>query len=266
MKNTLSLLLERLDHIARSGTGVIPWSSPIPCFGNLTSAAIATVGLNPSNREFVDLLGRELVGETRRFHTLSSLNLAHWSEAEKRHLDSIAAYCEQYFLRNPYDLWFRRLDYIVSGTRASYYNASSVACHLDLIPYATIPKWNALRPIQRSTLSQAAGDTLGCLVRDSFIKMLVLNGTSVVEEFEKLSDVRLNRREKKTWSLPRRSSADIKGFSYEGRISKLGGINLRRKVLVLGFNHNIQSSFGVTTKVVRMIRKWIATKATRDAL
>ena len=38
----------------------------------------------------------------------------------------------------------------------------------------------------------------------------------------------------------------------------MSGIVLGRKILVLGFNHNIQSSFGVTTKVIQEIRSWIA--------
>ena len=261
MNTTLSVLVRRLDRIVGLDTGVIPWSSPVPCFGSLSSAALATVGLNPSNREFVDLSGQELDGEARRFHTLNSLGLARWSDAKKEHLDSISAYCQQYFFRNPYNLWFRKLDYVVSGTRASYYAKSATACHLDLIPYATISKWNALRPFQRSALSQAAGDTLGRLIRDSSLKVLILNGSSVARHFEELSEVPLKRREKKSWKLPRDSGSAVKGFAYEATINRFASVNLGRGVLVLGFNHNIQSSFGVTAEVLSTLRAWIAKRA-----
>jgi hypothetical protein len=39
------------------------------------------------------------------------------------------------------------------------------------------------------------------------------------------------------------------------------GIDLERELLVLGFNHNIQSSFGMTTEVTTAIRHWIAEAA-----
>jgi hypothetical protein len=41
-------------------------------------------------------------------------------------------------------------------------------------------------------------------------------------------------------------------------VRALSGVQLGREVLVLGFNHNIQSSFGVTTRVRAAIRQWVA--------
>ncbi len=48
-------------------------SLPVLAFGDLFKAGIATVGLNPSRREFLDNHGRELDGPKRRFETLGSL-------------------------------------------------------------------------------------------------------------------------------------------------------------------------------------------------
>ena len=50
----LTTLINRLDSPAISGTGVIRWGCPVPSFGDLSASRVATVGLNPSNREFVD--------------------------------------------------------------------------------------------------------------------------------------------------------------------------------------------------------------------
>src|SRR5690606_8657466 len=137
---TLVTLLDRLtDETAREAQ-VIPWGCPVPAFGDPAAARVATLGLNPSNREFVDDEGVELVGAARRFHTLTSLGLSSWDDADADHLDRILVSCRDYFTGNPYDRWFRRLDTVVSATGASFYDPASPACHLDLVPYATVRK------------------------------------------------------------------------------------------------------------------------------
>lgn len=73
IKNILSDLIENLDNPYLQTLSVIPWAAPIISFGDLSKSKIATLGLNPSNREFVDSSGNELLGFNRRFHTLQSL-------------------------------------------------------------------------------------------------------------------------------------------------------------------------------------------------
>src|SRR5262245_26916409 len=110
MNTLVSALLKRLDEESLTDCGVIPWSSPVLSFGDLAGARVATLGLNPSNREFVDGDGNELDGRARRFHTLKSLGLASWSDARPRDLALIAESFRSYFAVNPYDTWFKRLD------------------------------------------------------------------------------------------------------------------------------------------------------------
>lgn len=258
MPTALILLLDRLDSPAASKAGVIQWGCPVPSFGDLSGARVATVGLNPSNREFVDEFGRELEGPARRFHTLTSLRLRSWSEADSRHLRLILASCAGYFLRNPYDTWFRKLDEVVSGAKASFYDPVSEVCHLDLIPYATRRKWTELTASERSSLLALAGDTLGLLLRKSEVRFLILNGRSVVEEFQEIAGIRLDREVMPSWSLPRKPQSEVRGIAYQGSLKVLSGIRLPREILVLGYNHNLQSSFGVTRAVIRGIREWIS--------
>ncbi len=257
MNTALAVLVERLDNPALEESNVIPWGCPVPAFGDISRSRVATLGLNPSNREFVDIEGRELDGESRRFHTLNSLGLNRWSEATTPHIRLIAESCRAYFCRNPYDLWFKKLDSLISGTQASYYDSDRAACHLDLIPYATACKWTGLTRQQRSALLAVAGDTLALLLQDSPVEVLILNGNSVVELFQEIAGIRLEKHMMLEWSLPRRSEPSVPGFAYKGSMQSLSGIELRRKIIVLGFNHNIQSSFGVTTQVCNSIRRWI---------
>jgi hypothetical protein len=267
MHTALATLIDRLASPALSGTDVIHWGAPVPSFGDLSRASVATLGLNPSNREFVDYRGRELLGPHRRFHTLNSLGLRSWLDADAHHLRLILDSCRTYFLGNPYDRWFKRLDCLISGVGASYYSASSPACHLDLIPYATTRKWTELTFRQRSSLLAAATDSLAVLLRDSSIRLLVLNGRSVVEQFRKVTGVQLERHEMHEWTLRRRRKPDVAGFGYCASVTALCGVELSSSLLVLGYNHNIQSSFGVTRRAVEAIRDWVtqtATEITRE--
>lgn len=265
MHSTLATLINRLERSDISRANVIKWGCPVPSFGDLSRSQVATLGLNPSNREFVDEAGSELQGAARRFHTLGSLNIKSWAEVDARHMRMILESCCTYFRGNPYDRWFKRLDQVVSGTKASYYDDSHAACHLDLIPYATARKWTELTTQQRSLLLSISGDTLGLLLRDSPVRVLILNGKSVLRQFQEIAGVILESREMPTWSLPRQSKPDVTGIAYRGVVDTLSGISLGRQLLVLGFNHNLQSSFGVTTEVVHAIRRWIA-RASREAI
>lgn len=261
MKDELLILVKRLNRTVNHKTEVIPWSSPVLSFGNLSVAKIATIGLNPSNREFVDEAGKELDGAERRFHTLRSLGINNWNETTENHLSIILDSCNEYFSRNPYDSWFKKLDHIISGTSMSYYFPSRQACHLDLIPYATARKWAELTLKQKILLLENSADTLGLLLKNSSISLLVLNGQTVVDNLEKISDTKFERTLKSNWSLPRRVGRRVPGYAYKGVIKNIAGIKLRNEIKILGFNHNIQSSFGVTKSVQISIRNWVSESA-----
>jgi len=241
-----------------AAANVITWGCPVPSFGDLLSSTVATLGLNPSNREFVDRAGDELCGNSRRLHTLHSLGLRKWSDATKDHVKLILDSCRGYFKRNPYDGWFRSLDALISGTNTSYYSDTMRACHLDLIPYATLCKWTELTRQQRAKLIDFSGDALGMLLQGSPVRCLILNGVTVIQNLERLTGITLKREVMSEWTLPRRSTGGVRGYSYQGVIQEIGGALLPHPVHVLGFNHNIQSSFGVTSKVKLAIQDWIA--------
>jgi len=236
---------------------VISWGAPIPSFGDPSVATVATLGLNPSNKEFVDSAHQEIQGNERRFHTLCSLGVGDWSSITDRHLDLIEQSCVEYFLRNPYNAWFKPLDAIISGTSTSYYNKLFHAVHLDLIPFATHTKWAALDSVQKKALIEVSSNTLGEIIKLTPIRVLVLNGRTVVESFERIASVRLTPQYMPDWDLNRNGIASVRGLSYRGFVGKIANIALDKPILVLGFNHNIQSSFGVSLKVRNAIKEWI---------
>ncbi|MFC1705906.1 hypothetical protein ACFL59_03675 [Planctomycetota bacterium] len=262
MYGVLSEVLDRLERNGAEKAGAIAWGCPVLSFGDPAASRVATLGLNPSNREFVDQDGKELCGTQRRFHTLGSLNINSWRETDARHLRVMIDSFHQYFTRNPYDRWFGKLDQVLMKAGASYYGTSqaSQACHLDVVPYATLSKWSLLTGAQRRHLLRVSNSVLGILLRQSPIRVVVLNGRAVAELFEAVAQVRLKRSEIPTWALPRRSGRDIMGVAFEGVVDVVAGVRLYRAVHVFGFNHNIQSSFGVTRQVMMRIGDWIASR------
>lgn len=256
----LRRLVEHLASGLPAKQGAIPWAAPVLMFGQLSRSRVATLGLNPSNLEFVDRHGDELDDIQRRFHSLSSLDLVDWKSAQAKDVKNIWNLCESYFQRNPYDGWFKRLDRVLSGMGVSYYDQFSPACHLDLVPFATDEKWSTLNRSQRQILGELGAASLVSLLRASDIRVIVLNGMSVVREFSRLMGVTLRPLPMKTWHLPN-SRGGVSGLAFEHRLSSIHGQNLDREILVLGFNHNIQSSFGVTNAVIQNIADWIARRA-----
>lgn len=261
MLKVLPYLINRLETSSLQDTKVIPWSCPVPSFGDASRSKIATVGINPSNKEFVDDKQNELTDECRRFHTLRSLGLKKWTDAKEAHHNKIALACQRYFEFNPYDRWFRELDFLMSGTNFSYYSSMFTACHLDLVPFATSCKWTELSTAHKANLLAISGDALGRLVRDSPIQVLVLNGSSVISHLQKICTIDLESTRKPDWELPRPGGLGVAGYAYYGSIKILAGVALKQEVAVLGFNHNIQSSFGVTREVKISIQRWISRKA-----
>ena len=261
IKSELSSLIKKINNPNFIKSSIIPWGSPILSFGDIKKAKISTIGLNPSNLEFVDKYGNELDGTHRRFHTLNSLGISQWSDIKDEHLYKILKSCADYFSGNPYDFWFKKLDFILNGTSISYYSPSLQACHLDLIPYATSQKWADLTDQERLFLLDSTCDTLGIILRNSSIKLLILNGQSVVDNLQKISNVSLEKNKMVNWTLPRKANDGVEGYSYAGIIKSLGGVILKEEIKVIGYNHNIQSSFGVTKSVHSSIQKWIAQKS-----
>jgi hypothetical protein len=252
----MTTFVDRLDGL-REESCVIPWGCPVPFFGDLSSAVVATVGINPSNREFVDYAGRALDEEERRLPTLRSLGVQRWSDVDASHVREIIYACTEYFERNPYDRWFRTLQRILEPSGLTFYGSRPTSCHIDLVPFATEDKWGTLALSDRKDLLRNSGDALGHLLRDSSLNLLVLNGQSVVDHFEVLTNSNLLRTEMKQWDLPRKDALPVKGYAYGGEIREVGGVSLGRSIRVVGYNHNLQSSFGVTSGVMSNIGTWL---------
>lgn len=229
---------------------IIPWSSPVPFFGDCANSKIASVGINPSNYEFFNANGEELEYSLRRFETLNSLGLDSWEGLTKNQIEKVIDSYVVYFENNPYKKWFNAIDIIFRTSGFSFYkNKFSTACHIDITPFTTNKKWSKVEEKKRSELLGMGEHVIPNILDRTNLRILVLNGKSVINQFSNTYKIEMKRVRMENWDLPRKNGEPVEGYKYIAVINKIGDIKLKRNVMVYGFNHNIQSSFGVTREV-----------------
>jgi hypothetical protein len=258
MDAALAALMQLPGPGHRDHPDLLGWACPVPFFGHLESARLATVGINPSNLEFTAADGTELTGPARRLPTLSSLALTAWPDADQRARQEIAAACCGYFERTPYRRWFGVLQQLIEPAGLSYYTPGSDACHLDIVPWATSRKWGLLPAPSKTALLHQAKQAAARMIACSPLVMLVLNGREVVRQFEFLTGQHLEPAQMPAWDLARRNGPAVPGIAYRAAVTEIAGIPLGRQIQVAGYNHNLQSSFGVSATVRAAISEWIA--------
>jgi hypothetical protein len=211
------------------GLPVVPGSTPVISFGDIRTAEVATLGLNPSRLEFLDRNGSELAGAERRLETLSSLGERDLSSASPDAIRRVFEGCNNYFHRCPYRKWFDVLENILSLLEASYYTGAS--CHLDLVQWATNPTWGRLRNAVKKTLIEADLSFLRKQLSQGHIRVLLLNGSGVVNAYTRSFGCELAEKVipgKVGWKL-------FIGCNAQG-------------VRVIGWNKNLQGSQGVSNE------------------
>jgi hypothetical protein len=60
-----------------------------------------------------------------------------------------------------------------------------------------------------------------------------------------------------TWDLARRNGQAVPGMAYRATVTAIVGIPIGRQILVAGYNHNLQSSYGVSATARAAISEWI---------
>jgi hypothetical protein len=227
---------ERIRRPPPAEACIVPGSTPVVAFGNVRSAHVATLGLNPSRVKFVDNSGYLLMGEQRRLSTQYSLGIADLCDATAEVIDQVLEDCNQYFQRQPYRRWFDQLLPALKVCRASYYDGT--ACHLDLVQWATDPTWGKLKPPIRKRLISEDAAFLERQLRNENIRLLLVNGAGVWTQLEKAmrTDLVVSHRDIIDAGL-----AFHPTYLYSGRL--FGKIN------VIAWSTNLQSSLGVTTRL-----------------
>jgi hypothetical protein len=166
------------------GSWVVPGSTPVIAFGDFLHARVATLGINPSRKEFTGDNGLLLTGSRRRLATLESLRAHRLDQLDDRQVGSVLADCVSYFERQPYRRWFDPLDGLSRATTgASYYDGS--ACHLDLVQWATDPTWaNIPDVVSRRALLEDGTPHLRTLPTGQNLDLIMVNGREVINKVQ----------------------------------------------------------------------------------
>lgn len=92
--------IEMARRTAPDVAAFVQGSTPVISFGAVMTAEVATIGINPSRREF-DHNGR-LTGANRRLATMESLAAEPGHPLTDEQARQVVDDCNHYFTRNPY--------------------------------------------------------------------------------------------------------------------------------------------------------------------
>jgi len=243
----ISKMVRRSPPIACS---VVNYSTPVVAFGNARTVHLATLGINPSTREFVDPVSGDLLRNAKqRLENLKSLGASDCVSLSDEMLEKVVFACDNYFNANPYTKWFRRLDKIIKfGSETSYFDQT--ACHLDLSQWATSLVWGNLSPEQRNRLLADGRDHLEAqLVREK-ISTVVVNGRTVWDALFRGDFCTV--REQKEIMLG--TSGDLRAFAITAE-----GLGVR----FFGWTCNVQSSRGITNEDCNLLARWLRSSLER---
>lgn len=229
--------IRRIQTPPPSGTEIVVGSTPVVSFGNPALASVATLSINPSFREFQDHLDRFLSEPERRLETLTSLGLDDYEGIGPKQALRIAESCYCYFHRNPYWEWFGKLETIMKDLGTSY--ANGTACHLDLVQWATKPIWSGLTCQSRERLLAADRQFIREQIEIKKWKVVLLNGASVIREFERVFGVQLR---------------NYLTLRIGWQPTQVRQYILPNGSPVVGWSVNLQSSRGVRTELMDAIR------------
>jgi len=180
-----SEVIQRARARIPKGLNVTPQSTPVVSFGRPYQARVATLGINPSDKEFNTSSGLLLPPDRKRLVDREVLTMDDESELHLEDAERVVEGGYSYF-ENPdrvYKKWFSWMEtYAVVPSGASYFDGT--ACHLDLVQWATSPVWRDLDPgrVQRVLLDSDV-EFLRFQLTTYKIPLLLLNGRAVLNQF-----------------------------------------------------------------------------------
>ena len=208
---------------------VVHQSTPVLSFGDFQNAGIFTLGINPSNLEFVDKKGELLKNKLRRLQTLSSLKASDCTSLSQKQSMKVFDGCIDYFNRRPYN-WFDKFGPIIEAIGHSFYSPP-FAAHVDLVQWATKTKWGKISSGEQKMLIQEGRSFLEYQLQSENVHTILLNGRTVINAFHDWSNVKLEYS-----SLNLQKGGELVTGFYDNRIR------------IIGWSVNIQSSWGVTSE------------------
>lgn len=242
------LLLQRIMKSPPINQYITPGSTPVVAFGNPITARVATLGINPSSREFLDAKGNLLSEQNRRLADFQSLGIKGHSDITESVARKVLEESNNYF-KNEDSVyqWFEPLQkHVLNPAGASFKDSS--AAHLDLVQWSTAPVWGAIKDAKaRELLIQDDIRFLAEMLRAGKYRFLFMNGSTVVKTMLKFGLVEIEQQ-----GFTPIGKAGRKSAVWTGRV-------LDTETVCIGWNLNLQHY--QTTESNRVnLENWIAKK------
>lgn len=151
---------------------------PVLFFGDLLEAEVATVGLNPSDQEYLSKGGLMLTGAAQRFATLASVGATNRASLTEVQCEEAIVWMRNYYAPGkPVYGWFNALTRVVEGFGASF--RERTAAHLDLVQEATSPVWGDLPKAEKAALLERDLPFLEWELRAFPLRAVICTGKTV---------------------------------------------------------------------------------------
>jgi hypothetical protein len=242
------LLLDRILKAPPIQEYITPQSTPVVAFGNPMIAEVATLGINPSSREFLDAKGNLLTEENRRLADFRSLGIQNHAQMTSLHAEKVLENSNNYFKKDSTVYkWFEPLERFVLNTVGTSFR-DSTATHLDLVQWSTAPVWGAIKDkTARELLIRDDIRFLGQMLGAGSYRVLFMNGSTVVNTMVKFGLVDIEQQ----------------GFTPLGKSGKTSALWTGRvrdtDTICLGWNLNLQH-YQTTESNREHLRDWITSR------
>ena len=193
---------ELLDYISRpipQGIPIVPQSIPIVFFGEIEKARLATIAINPSNREFTNTKHEIFPPNKKRFVDRDILGVSDNDTLSLKQAEMVYQSLCNFFHKRPYMQWFGQLEKLFLEANLSYFKGDII--NLDISPWATSVKWSNLTEEQRSDLVSHGGKLLQTILNAGQLRCLFVNGKTAIDHVSRHittltshSVIQLNRR------------------------------------------------------------------------
>ena len=170
-------LYERLRRPPSAST--VPGTLPVLFFGDLFKAEVATIGLNPSDQEYLTREGSLLFGPAQRFATTASLGADNRSALSDEQCAAAVERMRAYYDpgKPVFGAWFSALSRVIEGLGVRFRDRT--AAHLDLVQESTRPVWSALGRVEREELLKQDLPFLAWELREFSLRAVICNGKTV---------------------------------------------------------------------------------------
>lgn len=214
---------------------IVQRSIPVPFFGNIERARVATISINPSFNEFVDGEEKLLIRPQKRFVDRAVLGVSDLDMLNEDQSELLYCSLLNYFQHNPfYDKWFKKLDNYVGDLLGTSYNTGTMV-HLDVYPWATKKAWGKLQKLEgtlceRSLYSYKNSGLLREILLDKHFDYIYIDGATAKKQLQEVLDKTIFEREITVQGI------DNKIYNFKMYEGTFNGTKL------IGFNHTLNSS------------------------